>query len=40
VVGVTVDPKNFYPDVRRDNNRWDAPKTASGAAPTQGSTGQ
>jgi aminopeptidase N len=40
VVGVTVDPKNFYPDVRRENNRWDAPKTASGAAPTQGSTGQ
>ena len=33
VVGVTVDPKNLYPDVRRENNRWDAPKTASSAAP-------
>jgi hypothetical protein len=33
VVGVTVDPKNLYPDVRRENNRWDAPRTASGTAP-------
>ncbi|MFL5402238.1 MAG: M1 family metallopeptidase [Gemmatimonadales bacterium] len=33
VVGVTLDPKNVYPDVRRENNRWDAPKTAE-AAPT------
>ena len=40
VVGVTVDPKKLYPDVRRENNRWDAPKTASGAAPVPGSTGQ
>jgi hypothetical protein len=39
VVGVTVDPKKLYPDVRRENNRWDAPKT-SGAAPTQGTAGQ
>jgi hypothetical protein len=28
VVGVTLDPKSFYPDVRRDNNRWDAGKAA------------
>ncbi|HMH56323.1 MAG TPA: M1 family metallopeptidase [Gemmatimonadales bacterium] len=40
VVGVTVDPKKLYPDVRRENNRWDAPKTASGATPVPGSTGQ
>ena len=38
VVGVTVDPKNWYPDVQRQNNRWDAPRTTSGAAPAQGST--
>jgi hypothetical protein len=38
VVGVTVDPGKLYPDVRRENNRWDAPKTASGAA--QRSAGQ
>ncbi|MEA2714098.1 MAG: hypothetical protein QOK27_2059 [Gemmatimonadales bacterium] len=31
VVGVTVDPKKLYPDVRRENNRWDAPKPATGA---------
>jgi hypothetical protein len=37
---VTVDPKNVYPDVRRENNRWDAPRTTSGAATPQGSTGQ
>jgi hypothetical protein len=36
VVGVTVDPKKLYPDVRRENNRWDAPKTASGVAPGPG----
>ena len=31
VVGVTVDPKKLYPDVQRENNRWDAPKPATGA---------
>jgi hypothetical protein len=40
VVGVTVDPKNLYPDVRRENNRWDAPRTTSGATTPHGSTGQ
>jgi len=40
VVGVTLDPKKLYPDVRRENNRWDAPKTASGAAPVPGTAGQ
>jgi hypothetical protein len=39
VVGVTVDSKNFYPDVRRENNRWQAPRTATGPAPAQGSAG-
>ena len=38
VVGVTVDPKSWYPDVQRQNNRWDAPRTTSGE-PAQGSTG-
>jgi hypothetical protein len=33
VVGVTVDPGNYYPDVRRENNRWDAPKTTTGSSP-------
>ncbi len=32
VVGVTVDPKKLYPDVRRENNRWDVPRTTSGTA--------
>jgi hypothetical protein len=40
VEGVTVDPKNLYPDVRRENNRWDARRTAAGAVPPQGATGQ
>jgi hypothetical protein len=40
VVGVTIDPKNLYPDVRRENNRWDAPRTASGAAPGERRIGQ
>jgi hypothetical protein len=42
VVGVTVDPKNWYPDVERRNNRWDAPRTTTGASPTpaQGSARQ
>jgi hypothetical protein len=40
VVGVTVDPKNFYPDVRRANNRWDAPNTASGSTSPKGTVGQ
>jgi aminopeptidase N len=35
VVGVTVDPKNWYPDVQRQNNRWDAPRTTSGTTPAQ-----
>jgi hypothetical protein len=40
VVGVTVDPKSLYPDVRRENNRWDAPKPATGATSPQGTAGQ
>jgi Peptidase family M1 domain len=36
VVGVTVDPKNWYPDVDRKNNRWDAPTTTSGATTNPG----
>jgi hypothetical protein len=36
VVGVTVDPKNRYPDVRRENNRWDARETPKGATSPQG----
>jgi Peptidase family M1 domain len=39
VVGVTLDPKNLYPDVHRENNRWDARRTASGAVPAPGNTG-
>ena len=33
VVEVTIDPKNHYPDVRRDNNRWKVAATATGPAP-------
>jgi hypothetical protein len=29
VVGVTIDPKNYYPDIRRENNRWAARRTAT-----------
>jgi aminopeptidase N len=36
VVAVTVDPKNIYPDVRRENNHWEA--TPSSTAPSQGKT--
>jgi hypothetical protein len=32
VIGVTIDPKNWYPDVRRQNNRWDARRTTSEAS--------
>jgi hypothetical protein len=32
VIGVTIDPKNWYPDVRRQNNRWDAHRTTSEAS--------
>jgi hypothetical protein len=38
VVGVTVDPKSHYPDIRRDNNRWVADSTAGGPAPATGNT--
>ena len=32
VVGATIDARNFYPDVRRENNSWLAPATGTGAA--------
>jgi hypothetical protein len=38
VVGVTIDPKNYYPDIRRENNRWAAARTAAGATPAPGNT--
>jgi hypothetical protein len=38
VVGVTIDPKNYYPDIRRGNNRWAAARTAAGATPAPGNT--
>jgi hypothetical protein len=37
-VGVIVDPKNVYPDVRRENNRWKAAVTSS--TPTPGNSNQ
>ena len=33
VVKVTIDPKQLYPDVRRENNVWSAPPSPSSAAP-------
>jgi hypothetical protein len=38
VVRVTIDPKNYYPDIRRENNRWQATSTAR--LSPQGSPGQ
>jgi hypothetical protein len=32
VVGVTIDAKHWYPDVRRENNSWNAP--TAGTAPS------
>ena len=29
VVGVTIDPKSHYPDIRRENNRWAARSTVT-----------
>jgi peptidase M1-like protein len=40
VVRVTIDSKNNYPDIRRENNRWTARETATGPAPVPGNTGQ
>ena len=36
VVKVTIDPKQLYPDVRRENNTWS--RTASGVTTGQGNT--
>jgi hypothetical protein len=37
VVKVTIDPKKIYPDVRRENNVWEARGTVTGP-PTQSTT--
>ncbi|HKH83319.1 MAG TPA: M1 family metallopeptidase, partial [Gemmatimonadales bacterium] len=37
VVKVTIDPKKIYPDVRRENNVWEAGRTGTGP-PTQSTT--
>jgi hypothetical protein len=39
VVRVTIDPKNYYPDIRRENNRWPVAGTATGPAPVPGTPG-
>jgi hypothetical protein len=36
VVGVTIDPKSYYPDIRRENNRWSALSAATVPAPRTG----
>jgi hypothetical protein len=36
VVGVTIDARQWYPDVRRENNSWNAPPAST--APSQGNT--
>ena len=40
VVAATIDARNVYPDVRRDNNSWMAPNAspAPTTAPTEGNT--
>jgi hypothetical protein len=41
VVKVTIDPKKLYPDVRRENNVWEAGRTGmtrkTGGAGAEGS---
>jgi hypothetical protein len=39
VVRVVIDPKNFYPDIRRENNRWSAAATAGASPPIPRKTG-
>jgi Peptidase family M1 domain len=39
VVGVTIDPKNVFPDIRRENNRWSSPRAATGPGPDSRATG-
>jgi hypothetical protein len=39
IVGVTIDPKNHFPDIRRENNRWLAESTAAAPVPGTGDTG-
>ena len=36
VVGATIDARNFYPDVRRENNSWMAPPAAGGRGGKSG----
>jgi hypothetical protein len=38
VVGAAIDTRNFYPDVRRENNAWMAP--ASGKSDSSGNSGR
>jgi aminopeptidase N len=39
VVRVVIDPKNFYPDIRRENNRWSAAATPGAPPPIPRKTG-
>jgi hypothetical protein len=34
VVGAAIDTRNFYPDVRRENNAWMAPAETTGTSGT------
>jgi hypothetical protein len=33
VISATIDPRNIYPDVRRENNSWAAPTASTAPAP-------
>lgn len=39
VVGVTIDPRSHYPDIRRENNRWRAANTPATPAGPSSNTG-
>jgi hypothetical protein len=39
VVGATIDARNFFPDVHRENNSWMAPAAAGGRSGQSGSSG-
>jgi len=38
VVGAAIDTRNFYPDVRRENNAWMAPAETTGSRGTGGNS--
>jgi hypothetical protein len=40
VVGVTIDTRHSYPDVRRENNSWNAPTASTAPSPVDSNSGR